>query len=319
MQVTIDGKPCMLDILNASRLVELTTALEQWIRDVEGFLLVYSITSRSSFASIKNFHRQIRRVKDSTTPLKVGFQYHPIMLVGNKCDQVTEREVSTLEGHALAQELGFKFVETSAKKRINVEKAFYDPVRLIRLQWVLFEGGANLNARGWHRDIALQPPSVRGDCTIVQQLLSFLVGSQERTPCLDKACDWYRTFLAYNAEKYWPLIRSSLRAVEGSSESLSQNDFAVVISFVHEVARKLVIEKDVALCDILDPLANNGYFKPGLDHDENGGIATQLVFTVIGWLRKSRSWCIFTAELTLRSPPLRSTIRATSSQTADQG
>jgi hypothetical protein len=45
MQATIDGKPCILDILNASRLVEFTTALKQWIRDVKGFLLVYSITS----------------------------------------------------------------------------------------------------------------------------------------------------------------------------------------------------------------------------------------------------------------------------------
>lgn len=67
------------------------------------------------------------------------------MLVSNKCDQITEQEVSTLEGQALAQELGCKFVEVLAKNRINVEKAFYDPVRLIRLQWVLFKEGANLN------------------------------------------------------------------------------------------------------------------------------------------------------------------------------
>jgi hypothetical protein len=51
---------------------------------------------------------------------------------------------------------------------------------------------------------------------------------------------------------------------------------------VYEVARKLVTEKDVTLCDIVDPLANDGYFNPGLDKDEYGGIPTQLVFTVIG-------------------------------------
>jgi hypothetical protein len=271
MQVKIDGKPCLLDIRNASHHVEFTVALEQWIRDVEGFLLVYSITSWSSFASIKNFHRRIRSFKDPTNRFTALFQHHPIMLVGNKCDQVTEREVSTLEGQALAQELGCKFVEASVKECINVEKAFYDPVRLIRLQ-----------------------PSAGGDCTIVQQLLSFLVDSQERIPCLDKACDWYKTFLEYNTEKYWPLIRSSLRDVERSSKSPSQDDFAVLISLVHEVARKLVTEKDVALCDIIDPLANDGYFKLELDDDEYGVIKTQLVFTVIGWLHKSRSWFIFT-------------------------
>lgn len=56
------------------------------------------------------------------------------MLVGNKADRVTEREVSTQEGHALARELGCEFVEASAKNCINVEKAFYDVVRLLRRQ-----------------------------------------------------------------------------------------------------------------------------------------------------------------------------------------
>jgi hypothetical protein len=88
---------------------------------------------------------------------------------------------------------------------------------------------------------------------------------------------------------------------------------------VYKVARKLITEKDVALSDIVDPLANDGYFKPGLDRDEYGGIPTQLVFTVIGWLRKLHYLHIFRAELILRSPPLRSTTRATPSQTADQG
>ena len=56
------------------------------------------------------------------------------MLVGNKSDRVTEREVSTQEGHALARELGCEFVEASAKNCINVEKAFYDVVRQLRRQ-----------------------------------------------------------------------------------------------------------------------------------------------------------------------------------------
>jgi len=58
----------------------------------------------------------------------------PIMLVGNKSDRVTEREVSTQEGHALARELECEFVEASAKNYINVEKAFYDVVRQLRKQ-----------------------------------------------------------------------------------------------------------------------------------------------------------------------------------------
>lgn len=56
------------------------------------------------------------------------------MLVGNKYNRVTEREVLTQEGSVLACELGCNFVEASAKNRDNVKKAFYDAVRQLRIQ-----------------------------------------------------------------------------------------------------------------------------------------------------------------------------------------
>ena len=56
------------------------------------------------------------------------------MLVGNKSDRVTEREVSMQEGSALAKDMGCDFVEASAKNCINVEKAFYEVVRSLRRQ-----------------------------------------------------------------------------------------------------------------------------------------------------------------------------------------
>lgn len=56
----------------------------------------------------------------------------PIMLVGNKSDHVTERDASTQEGHALAREPGWEFVQASSKNFINVEKVFYNIVRVLR-------------------------------------------------------------------------------------------------------------------------------------------------------------------------------------------
>jgi len=97
---------------------------EQYMRTGEGFLLVYSITSRQSFEEILTFQQQILRVKDK--------DYFPIIVVGNKCDLEGEREVSTEEGQALARQFGCKFIETSAKSRRNVDSAFYDIVREIR-------------------------------------------------------------------------------------------------------------------------------------------------------------------------------------------
>ncbi|CCF36145.1 Ras-2 protein [Colletotrichum higginsianum] len=143
-QVVIDGQACMLEVLDTAGQEEYTALRDQWIRDGEGFVLVYSISSRSSFSRIKRFHHQIQRVKEScaSSPSYPGSPISaaspqapvPIMLVGNKSDRVTEREVSTQEGHALARELGCEFVEASAKNCINVEKAFYDVVRILRRQ-----------------------------------------------------------------------------------------------------------------------------------------------------------------------------------------
>lgn len=138
----------MLEVLDTAGQEEYIALRDQWIRDGEGFVLVYSISSRSSFARIQKFHHQIQRVKDSAaagsptypgSPLSqtmatASLGPAPVMLVGNKCDRVTEREVSTQEGSALAKQLNCDFVEASAKNCVNVEKAFYDVVRQLRKQ-----------------------------------------------------------------------------------------------------------------------------------------------------------------------------------------
>jgi GTPase KRas protein len=145
-QVQIDSQSCMLEVLDTAGQEEYIALRDQWIRDGEGFVLVYSISSRSSFARIQRFHSQIQRVKETAmagsptypgSPMSAStpmFGQAPVMLVGNKCDRVTEREVSTQEGQALAKDLGCDFVEASAKNCVNVEKAFFDVVRQLRRQ-----------------------------------------------------------------------------------------------------------------------------------------------------------------------------------------
>ena len=47
-----------------------------------------------------------------------------IILVGNKCEDDSNRNVSIEEGKKLADKFGIKFIETSAKTNYNVENAF---------------------------------------------------------------------------------------------------------------------------------------------------------------------------------------------------
>ena len=123
-QVVIDDESCLLEILDTAGQEEFTALRDQWIRDCEGFVIIYSITSRSSFEQVSTFKEQVMRVKDVDSL--------PMMLVGNKCDLENKREVSTTEGQDLARAFGAQFKEASAKTRINVEEVFYDLVRSIR-------------------------------------------------------------------------------------------------------------------------------------------------------------------------------------------
>jgi GTPase KRas protein len=60
---------------------------EQYMLTGQGFLLVYSITSRNSIKEISTFHQQILRIK--------GQDSFPIIIVANKCDLEYERQVGT--------------------------------------------------------------------------------------------------------------------------------------------------------------------------------------------------------------------------------
>jgi GTPase KRas protein len=136
----------MLEMLDTGGQEEYTPLRDQWIRNGEGFIIVYSITSRASFSRIPMVHNEIQRVKGSTasSPLYTSsppssckpLSSVPVVLVGNKSDKTTEREVSTHEGRALAQKLGCKFLEASAKNCMGVEDPFYDVVRQLQRQLI---------------------------------------------------------------------------------------------------------------------------------------------------------------------------------------
>ncbi|KAK9447376.1 GTPase NRas precursor [Limtongia smithiae] len=127
-QVIIDHQNCALEILDTAGQEEYSALKDQWIRDGEGFVLVYAITSRTSYNRIPVILSQIERLKHPATPEDAV----PFIIIGTKSDRVTEREVSYQEGSALAKKLNCEFFEASAKNNINVERAFTEAVKITR-------------------------------------------------------------------------------------------------------------------------------------------------------------------------------------------
>jgi len=126
-QQTIDGETCLLDILDTAGQEEFSAMRDQYMRTGKGFLIVYDITSRTSFDEVPRFRESIYRVKDKDLSEKI-----PLVLVGNKCDLEDNRQITTGEGMELAKSFGCPFRETSAKTRVNVDDVWFDLVREIR-------------------------------------------------------------------------------------------------------------------------------------------------------------------------------------------
>ncbi|KAJ6612871.1 ras family-domain-containing protein [Mycena sp. CBHHK59/15] len=124
---------CFVEVIDTAGQEEYATLRDQWVREGQGFLLVYSIASRSTFDRLEVFRQSVRHAKGGDPIL---------MLVGNQCDKAYAREVSKEEGAALARQFGCEFIETSAKTAQNVERVFTSLVRTLRETRNLEPGGA---------------------------------------------------------------------------------------------------------------------------------------------------------------------------------
>jgi len=135
-QIVVDEQASLLDILDTAGQEEyMGCLLSQWIRSCNGFVIVYSVTSRSSFDQIQNFKDQISRILDR--------EHIPMILVGNKSDMEDQRQISTQEGMDLANCLGMLHLETSAKTRLNIEQVFENLVRKMREEEKSFSDKSN--------------------------------------------------------------------------------------------------------------------------------------------------------------------------------
>jgi len=116
---TIDDKVVKLQIWDTAGQERFRTITSSYYRGSHGIIVAYDITERSSFDHVRMWMQEIEKYAVAGTN---GLPNR--LLVGNKCDLVSKRAVSYDEGKTLADELGVRFVETSAKNSHNIDNAF---------------------------------------------------------------------------------------------------------------------------------------------------------------------------------------------------
>ncbi|KAK1163908.1 ras-related protein Rab-37-like isoform X1 [Acipenser oxyrinchus oxyrinchus] len=113
--VAVDSVKVKLQIWDTAGQERFRSVTHAYYRDAQALLLLYDITSRSSFDNIRAWLTEIHEYAQQDVV---------IMLLGNKSDMSNERVIKREEGEKLAREYGVPFMETSAKTGVNVELAF---------------------------------------------------------------------------------------------------------------------------------------------------------------------------------------------------
>eukprot|EP00026_Physarum_polycephalum_P018113 Phypoly_transcript_19580.p1 GENE.Phypoly_transcript_19580~~Phypoly_transcript_19580.p1 ORF type:complete len:186 (+),score=22.38 Phypoly_transcript_19580:54-611(+) len=110
------GEDYQTEIVDTAGLDEFSIFPQRYCAGVHGYILVYSVTSKSSLEVVRTLNDRILNA--------CGTEKIPRVLVGNKSDLVLERQISREEGQALANEWSCGFVECSGKHNENIAEIF---------------------------------------------------------------------------------------------------------------------------------------------------------------------------------------------------
>ncbi|KAI1317341.1 putative small G-protein Ras2 [Xylariaceae sp. FL0255] len=128
--VTIGGVKHPFLILDTGGQEEYANLRDISIRQSDGFVLVYDVTSMRSFRNLRDLLNQILQVKGWTSeePVASRLARPPITIVGNKIDTSEEWEVPTHVAWAFSCKFGCKFIEASAQLNLKADEAVFDVV-----------------------------------------------------------------------------------------------------------------------------------------------------------------------------------------------
>ena len=144
----IDEKKIKMQIWDTAGQERFKNIIASYYRGAHGILLLYDVTDRDSFKNLNNWLIEIEKNANKNV-LKI--------LIGNKTDLEDKRVISYNQGKEFADNYGLKFIETSAKKNININEAFETL-------------GRELMKASGEKKITKQPPNKKISAAKVQDL-----------------------------------------------------------------------------------------------------------------------------------------------------
>ncbi|KAF8068358.1 YPTV3 [Scenedesmus sp. PABB004] len=143
--LTLDGKRVKLAVWDTAGQERFRTLTSSYYRGAQGVIFVYDVTRPESF---ENLERIWMKEVDIYSNIEDAVK----MVVANKVDLESERQVSKAAGHDFARNMGCLYVETSAKTNVAVQQAFEELVLKILetpalVSAALGSGGVKLGAQ----------------------------------------------------------------------------------------------------------------------------------------------------------------------------
>ncbi|XP_059953857.1 ras-related protein Rap-2a-like [Mesoplodon densirostris] len=119
--IEVNAAPALLEIVDTVGAEHLVTLKDLYIKNSDGFVVLYSVCSEASFEAVRPLRERMGRLR--------GPKAVPLVLVGTKADLDAQRQVLTARGRALAREWRCPFLEVTAKSKLMVDQVFTQVVR----------------------------------------------------------------------------------------------------------------------------------------------------------------------------------------------
>ncbi len=106
-ETMVTGQKVKCQIWDTAGQEKLKAIASAYYKNSQGVILVFDISSKASFEHIPRWLEEIKSNIESDVP---------VILVGNKADLISERQVSIVEAKSFSEENNFFYMEVSAKE-----------------------------------------------------------------------------------------------------------------------------------------------------------------------------------------------------------